>query len=85
MRMALLVVLALAAFSLTPYRCGCRCMVRHYRWALRIRLFLVRPMLGVGARRRRILPTESTSRDGLRDVLRQLECANSPKRFQRTY
>jgi hypothetical protein len=36
-------------------------------------------MLGIGARHRRILPTESISRDGLRDALRQLECAQFAK------
>src|SRR6516164_1747953 len=55
-------------------------MVRDlYVGRYKLRLFLVRPMLGHGARHRRILPTESIPRDGLRDVRRQLECTRCAK------
>ena len=86
MRMIALVAIALAGMSLTSTFADAGTWCGTYRRGqYKLRLFLVRGMLGHGARLWGILPTESIPRDGLRDLRRELETPDSPKHYRRAY
>jgi hypothetical protein len=74
MRTIVLVSLALASISLTTTVADAGAWCATYRWGGTNCGYSSSDQCH-GARYRRILPTESIPRDGLRDVRRQLECA----------
>src|SRR5262249_19150007 len=78
-RTVLLVVLALATFSPTPTGADAGAWCATYRWGTTNCGYSSSDQCWASVRGMGGLPTESISRDGLRDVLRRLECTQFAK------